>query len=195
MKLGYKGDGLVCEFVLMTVGEKTPTRQQTRQVRGKRAEEVRPVLDASSTRGSAPTNETMLPPPDVPPDRPVARNIHFEMRPPPIPPSTLRSESLFVPQDEARWEPVNPDEDDGEEEQARLDWDASHQTVKMTSSCPKLQARSPFVNRICVQNPSSLRLINRYDAQPGAHAVLPEPSASGLEPTQRLSEASSERVA
>ena len=135
MKLWYKGDGLVCDFILMTVGERGPSRERTKQVRGKRVDEERPHLDAGPVRGVAQVDDNTVATRHPPPARPTPRNIQFEMRPPPIPPSTLRSESLFVSrEDEAQWEPVNPDEDDAEEEQTRLDWDASNQPVRLLST-------------------------------------------------------------
>ena len=130
MKLSYKGDGFWCDFVLMTVGEKGPTRQQSRQAKGKRADEARPALDAVSNRAAVPTTESVAPARNPQPPRPTPRNIQFDMRPPPVPPASLRSESLFVSKnDEAQWEPMNPDDDDAEEEHSRLDWDASNEPV------------------------------------------------------------------
>jgi len=160
LKLWYKGDGLVCEFVLMTVGEKGPTRQPTRQGQGKRVEEARPTLDAAgSSRASASTNDNLVPVSLAPPARPAPRSIQFEMRPPPIPPSTLRSESLFVSRDdEARWEPIHPDEEDAEEAEARLDWDASNQPVRLALLC---QRSTPARLSLTL---SVSRILPRYDS-------------------------------
>jgi len=95
----------------------------------------------------------------------LQRHSHFEIRPPPIPPSTLRSASLFVPQDEDnQWEPVNA-EDEDEGEQARLEWDASNQP-----------------------DPATLHIVNRYDPPSEPQPEPPGGFPSGLEPTQQLSE-------
>lgn len=139
-KLSYSGDGILCEFILMTVGERGNPGQRTKRGRTK---SVRPMLEAASTRSasvategvpappqaSAPTQTTQTPVDAAAKPMPP-RNSQFEMRPPPLPPvSTLRSDSMFMPQDDdQQWEPVNP-EDEEEEEVARLEWDTSNEPV------------------------------------------------------------------
>lgn len=136
MKLSYRGDGILCEYILMTVGEKDAAGQRgTKRARG--ANQVKPTapraeLEAASTTSNqtnfaAPTS-SRIPAGNATaqqktPARP--RQSQFQIRPPPLPPpSTLRSESLFVAQDEdQQWEPVNADEDADGEEIARLEWD------------------------------------------------------------------------
>jgi len=132
MKLSYAGDGLLCDFILMTVGENGTAGHQAKRNRAKATKDTPQRLEAAAAaRGD------MQPPPPPKPaqtasDKPTSAPFasQFQMRPPPVPPSTLRSESLFVPQDEDNeWEPVNPDDQDDEGEQARLEWDASNQPV------------------------------------------------------------------
>ncbi|OIW33626.1 hypothetical protein CONLIGDRAFT_640729 [Coniochaeta ligniaria NRRL 30616] len=139
MKLSYRGDGVLCEYILMTVGEKDAAGQRgAKRVRGanqaKAAAAPRPELEAAASTSSnradsaAPPPASRLPAGNAAaqqktPARP--RQSQFQIRPPPLPPpSTLRSESLFVAQDEdQQWEPVNADEDADGEEIARLEWD------------------------------------------------------------------------
>lgn len=134
MKLSYRGDGVLCEYILMTVGEKDAAGQRgTKRARGaNQAKPVapRPELEAASATSSNRGAEQSSRPPQgsvaaqaKTPARP--RQSQFQIRPPPLPPpSTLRSESLFVAHDEdEQWEPVNADEDADGEEIARLEWD------------------------------------------------------------------------
>lgn len=144
MKVSYDGDGIVCEFILMTVGEKGTIAQKKGKGRAGATKPVRPALEAASTRSaSVVANEN--PQPSEParnqkakapiPRPPVPRPSQFEIRPlPNQPPSTLRSESMFLPQDDdQQWEPVNPDDDEDEGENARLEWDASMDPVCLTA--------------------------------------------------------------
>lgn len=139
MKLSYSGDGILCEFILMTVGEKDAVGQKAKKARASAAKAARPGLEAASNRASSVATENARPqdPPRNPPPpqqkTPVRpRQSQFEIRPPPLPPpSTLRSELLFVPQgdDDQQWEPMNPDDDEDQGDMARLEWDASIQQV------------------------------------------------------------------
>lgn len=152
-KLSYSGDGILCEFILMTVGERGNPGQRTKRSRTKSA---RTMLEAASTRSASVVNEaTPAPPAAAVPTQPPAdvaarpippRNSQFDMRPPPLPPvSTLRSESMFMPQDDdQQWEPVNP-EDEEEEEVARLEWDTSNEPV-----CHPLEALGLFRADSCL---------------------------------------------
>ena len=137
MKLSYRGDGILCEYILMTVGEKDAAGQRgTKRARGANQAKPaapRPELEAASATSSNQGNFAVPSGSRAPagnataqqktPARP--RQSQFQIRPPPLPPpSTLRSESLFVAQDEdQQWEPVNADEDADGEEIARLEWD------------------------------------------------------------------------
>ncbi|KAJ9151850.1 DNA repair protein rad9 [Pleurostoma richardsiae] len=178
LKLAYNGDGIICEFILMTVGEKGTAAQKKLKGRVNGAKAARPALEAASSRGVSVATENrpqseapQEQPPKVPPPRSsIARHSQFEMRPPPIqPPSTLRSESLFMPQDDddQQWEPMNQEEDADEGENARLEWDASNQP-----------------------NTSTIRISDHLGTQSEAAQQndTVDSIPSGLEPTQRLSE-------
>ncbi|KAK3379753.1 Rad9-domain-containing protein [Lasiosphaeria ovina] len=137
MKLSYGGDGILCEFVLMTVGEKDAMSQKHKNPRPNAAKAARPELDSVSHRDSSVTNETRQaqasapkPPQQKTPIRP--RQPQFEIRPQPMPPpASMRSDSLFVGQadDDQLWEPVNPGEDEDEGDNARLEWRATDEPV------------------------------------------------------------------
>jgi len=164
MKLSYTGDGLLCEFILMTVGEKDAITQKHKNPRAnpsntsntaKPAEQAQPGLDSASHRpssvvansGNQQTSQRQHQPPKPPARVPAPRQPHFEIRPPPVPPpGTARSDSLFVVQDDDQlWEPVNPDEE-GEEEEAdntRLEWRATNEPV-IFSFCSNLSCLSLF---------------------------------------------------
>jgi cell cycle checkpoint control protein RAD9A len=192
MKLFYSGDGLLCEFVLMTVGEKDAAAQNNKKGKVSAAKEPRPALEAASHRASSvatsaaepPKRPPQTPTQQVPPPR--LRQSLFEMRPPPLPPpSTLRSESLFVLQadDDQQWEPVNQDEEDDEGDNARLEWDVSGQSVLLRDAF-----LGPINPDTSLQNPSTMRIGPGFDAPEEPPAEQPDRLPSGLEPTQRLSE-------
>lgn len=129
MQLRYDGDGIKCEFLLMTVGERGTPGQKGRKTRTNAKGAAGPQLEETATRANSHA------PAPVPPTAPKTSQSRPNPMPslrPPIerpsqrpPPATLESESLFVPQDnDEQWEPVNVDEDD-EEENGRLGWDTS----------------------------------------------------------------------
>ena len=139
MQLKYDGDGLKCEFLLMTVGERGITGQKTKKTRANGKGPVGPQLEQTVSRANSRT--------PAPVAQPAARtpqpsNPMPSLRPPierpsqRPPPATLESESLFVPQDndyDEQWEPVNVDEDGDDEENARLGWDTSGDPVSTSS--------------------------------------------------------------
>jgi len=139
MKLSYSTDGVLCEFILMTVGEKDALTQKHKNPRAnaaKAAAATAPQLDSGSHRGSSVGNSNQPEPPTTTPRPPQQktpvrpRQPAFEIRPSPMPPpTTARSDSLFVDQaeDDEQWEPVNPDEE--EEETGRLEWNATNEPV------------------------------------------------------------------
>ncbi len=161
MKLQYEADAIVCEFILMTVGEKdTTVAQKMKNVRSKAPKAVGSGLEAGSHRGSSVAlNETQQLPKEVP--RPSAqhrspirpRQPLFDMRPPPLPPpGTARSEGLFVTQDEddQQWEPANSGDEEENIDNARLEWDASNQPVQViTSVAPNRMLIFNSSNRRC----------------------------------------------
>jgi cell cycle checkpoint control protein RAD9A len=144
MKLSYSTDGVLCEFILMTVGEKDAMTQKHKNPRASVARAARPELDSASHRGSSIANENQQGPPASasasrpPPQQrtPIRpRQSAFEIRPQPMPPpATARSDSLFVAQaeDDEQWEPVNPEEEEEDEENARLEWNATGEPVLQT---------------------------------------------------------------
>ncbi|PNH60740.1 hypothetical protein VD0002_g6946 [Verticillium dahliae] len=185
IQVTYPGDGIACEFLLMTVGERggnpaQKTRKGSKAVNGARQ---RQQLEPTSRRASAAPSQASERQPDVedqappkvssgmpPPPQPsmpsgratAARTSAFDLRPSQRPPptSTMRSEGLFVEDD--RWEPVNDDEE--EEENARLEWDHSAQP----------ENTGPHINQAAAEN---------------SNDVNPTPASSyGFEPTQRLSD-------
>ncbi|KAK3990215.1 hypothetical protein QBC44DRAFT_369295 [Cladorrhinum sp. PSN332] len=178
MKLTYGTDGVLCEFILMTVGEKDATNQRHKTPRANAAKAAtpRPELDSASHRASSAQQAQPAPSVKKQPSRhkiptesrpPPA----FDMRPPPPPPPTApRSPGLFISQDggdddDQQWEPVNPDEEE-EEENARLEWHSNSEP-------------DPFAPRI-----------SSYARKPTqqSEATPPDRLVSGLEPTQRLSD-------
>ena len=149
MKISYGCDGMVCEFVLMTVDEKSTAVQRKSQ--GKAATKAaRPSLNAATNTPAVGDNNdsrqpTLAPPREQqeqqarmpPPARrsTAPRSSQFDIRAPLVQPqSTLKSESLFLPQpdEDEMWAPVNPD-DDEEGENPRLEWDASNEPVCVTN--------------------------------------------------------------
>ncbi|KAK3368149.1 Rad9-domain-containing protein [Podospora didyma] len=183
MKLSYSRDGLLCEFVLMTVGEKDAISQKHKNSRQNAVSNARPELDSVSHRASSIVNnqkhqtQEAAPRPSAQQKTPSARQPHFDIRPkpipPPPPPATNGSDSLFVsqgPDDDGLWEPVNPDEED-EEDNARLEWNT---TAEPDTSSIRI---SSFLPRPAeTQDPTADRLL------------------SGLEPTQRLSDVCFTRI-
>lgn len=147
MKISYGRDGILCEFVLMTVDEKSTAVQKKGQSRAA-AKTARPALNAAPNTPTAGANNDSRQPTPAPPREqqdqqarmpPPARrstaprSSQFDIRAPLVQPqSTLKSESLFLPQpdDDEMWAPVNPD-DDEEGENPRLEWDASNEPVSV----------------------------------------------------------------
>ncbi|ROT42064.1 hypothetical protein SODALDRAFT_6309 [Sodiomyces alkalinus F11] len=193
LQLTYPGDAVSCEFLLMTVGErtanpphKTKRGKSVNSTKGPRQQQ----LEAASRRQSAAPSEQLqgAPQPQAsghaqsrlggaqppPPQHPmlsagsnVGRMSAFDLRPSqrPAPPPTMRSEGLFV--DDYQWEPVHED-DEETEENARLEWDQSVQTAEPTSRMDRTMSDADETNE--------------------ANADATQASSVGLEPTQRLSE-------
>ncbi|KAK4650295.1 hypothetical protein QC762_706150 [Podospora pseudocomata] len=190
MKLYYAADGILCEFILMTVGEKDAREPRQKTARpNASAKTPRPELDAASHRASSmsnsacqqalpdPTPQTVAQPPQQPQNPTSSRPRPppaFHLRPPQQPPpGTAQSEdSLFMGpaphelDDDRQWEPINPDEDEEEEENARLEWnstsDPNISTLRISSYLQKSSTST--------EDTPSDRLV------------------SGLDPTQRLSQ-------
>lgn len=136
MQLGYRGDGIKCEFLLMTVGERGAPGQKGRKGKANAKGPKPPQLEAganSRATSRAPSAPRVVPEQvrkekPIPPLRPSASRL--SQRPPP--PAFDDDDSLFVAQDnDTQWEPVNLNDDEEEDDNARLEWDASAQPVSL----------------------------------------------------------------
>ncbi|CAJ2506762.1 Uu.00g079480.m01.CDS01 [Anthostomella pinea] len=173
MQLKYDGDGVKCEFLLMTVGERGAPGQKGKKTRGGAKAPTGPQLEATTSRANshAPTPA----PQPTPQPQPRRQDQMPSLRPPITrptqrpPPATLESESLFVPQDnDDQWAPVGDNEDEDEEENDRLGWDASGDPEP-----------SAMKMRSMMSNPSGVR----PRIEDGTND-----NPSQFEPTQRLSD-------
>lgn len=198
MKISYNGDGIICEFVLMTVDEKGTAAQKKGQSKTA-ARAARPALNAApnvpaaqasnhAQRQSPPREQQAQQASMPPPARRAAapRSSQFDIRAPLAqPPSTLKSDSLFLPQpdEDDEWEPANPDEDDEEGENPRLEWGASNDPVG------DLEPRADDLCLYQRQNPSTLRTGNQFSTtQSNPLDDAGDDMPSFLEPTQRISD-------
>lgn len=146
MKLSYSADGILCEFILMTIGEQDAITQKHKNTRARASKTPKPGAGPSSAarpEGSAASNQAQEAPrpvqnPPVQKVSPQSRQTQFEIRPPAVPPRAAvttrsdRSESpLFVQQDDEdqQWEPVDR-EDDDEGDNARVEWNATGEPVR-----------------------------------------------------------------
>lgn len=177
MQLKYDGDGVKCEFLLMTVGERGAPGQKVKKTRGSAKGPKPPQLEAATSRATshAPTPAPQLAPPQPPPaPRPdpvpsLRPSISRPSQRPP--PATFESESLFVAQDdEHQWDPVNVNEEE-DEENTRVGWDVSgdqHPPVM------NMSMRTIMANQ------------NTEEQRPDDTAAPDNPP--DFEPTQRLSQ-------
>ncbi|KAI2623921.1 Rad9-domain-containing protein [Hypomontagnella submonticulosa] len=193
MQLKYDGDGIKCEFLLMTVGERGAPGQKAKKARGSAKGPKPPQLEAATSRATshAPTPAPQLHPPPLPPQAPRPDPVPSlrpsitrpSQRPPP---ATFESESLFVPQDdEHQWDPVNVGEEE-DEENAQLGWDVRGDFVSIPFDravrvrVAKEMQHSPATNMRSMMADQSVQ-------EPRVNATVDE-SGSHLEPTQRLSQ-------
>jgi len=209
MKLSYNSDGVFCEFILMTVGEEDAIGQKHKNPRANSAaaRATRPELDSGARRGSSVVNEnknrnsqaaqvqTSLRNPAPQHKTPIRpRQPQFEIRPqpnqqpnPPPPASarSTRSDSLFVGQadDDQQWEPLNPEEEEDEGQNDRLEWNSNNEPV----FCLSLRPCKQHTNTLD-QNPSTLRISSYANPPAQPEPPAPDPIMAGLEPTQRLSQ-------
>ncbi|KAI1827427.1 putative polyketide synthase [Xylaria intraflava] len=173
MQLKYDSDGIKCEFLFMTIGERRGPDPKAKKTGPNAKTSGRPQLEAMTSRANshAPT------PAQTASKTPSSRPNPMPSLRPPIerpsqrpPPATLESESLFVPQDnDEQWEPVNVDEEE-EEENARLSWDTSGDLNSTAMNMRPAMNNQPSIPK------------------PGADIDF-DPNLSQLEPTQRLSQA------
>lgn len=129
MQLTYDLDGIMSNFILMTVGGSSfmSTLNQ------KRKESKRPGSEQPQGTGkplhkkSSPQRSILkdLPDKDIVSERPSQPRIMITSPPPPKP--SIQSESLFLPKEDndRKWEPLNFDE----EEEEMLLWDASEKDL------------------------------------------------------------------
>ncbi|KAF7533071.1 hypothetical protein G7054_g7404 [Neopestalotiopsis clavispora] len=178
MQLSYRGDGIKCEFLLMTVGDRAAAGQKGRKGKANARGPKPPQLEAgagsraTSRAPSAPqaSVERVRQDRPMPPLRPS--NSRLSQRPPP--PAFDDDDSLFVPQaqdNDNQWEPVNLNDDDEEEQSARLEWDASAQPTPSATRMRLGTARQ-------TSNGNT----------PAARGPDGTPAPSDFEPTQRLSD-------
>ncbi|GKU04405.1 dna repair protein rad9 [Fusarium langsethiae] len=191
IQLSYTGDAMSCEFLVMTVGERgTNTGQRTKKGRKNAPQTTGPRLEATTRGPSMPPSESQQPQPPAPPPpsmpqhnptpqmsaaRASASRVGvFDLRPSqkPAPPATNQSESLFV-EDEG-WEPINYDDEELMDDNAKLGWDHS---INPNASAMDMSRFS--------ENPAP--------ADPGAEAEQPHPQPTDaestyLEPTQKLAD-------
>jgi cell cycle checkpoint control protein RAD9A len=200
LQLSYEGDGLKCEFLLMTVGERGAPGQKQKKTRASanakapRQQELEATASRATSRAAsraashAPT-PALQPTParqdaPMPSLRPSATLA--SQRPPP---PAFDDDSLFVPMDnDNQWEPVKLNEDE-DEENARLEWDASAPPVSPSMILSTL-GRNQSADQI--QNPSAMNMRSMMSRQPDSNGPVAEESdqsqaQSYLEPTQRLS--------
>ncbi|KAJ4124190.1 hypothetical protein NW768_009544 [Fusarium equiseti] len=193
IQLSYTGDAMSCEFLVMTVGERgTNPAQKTKKGRKNAPQSTGPRLEATTQRPSMPPSESQqplppapppsLPPPNSTPQMSAARASAsrvgiFDLRPSqkPAPPATNQSESLFV-EDEG-WEPINYDDDELMDDNAKLGWDHSIN--------PNVSAMD--MSRFA-ENPAPA------DLEAEAEQPHPQPTdaeSTYLEPTQKLADVES----
>lgn len=147
MQLRYDGDEMKCEFVLMTVGERGATGQKAKSRTNARAPRQQLEATASRATSHAPApapapvpqpvsqraQQAVAQPAPIPSLRPSI--VRPSQRPPPV---ALREESLFVTQEDDQWNPVDENDED-EEDNARLEWNANDVPVKRSFSLVALR--------------------------------------------------------
>ncbi|KAK0116071.1 hypothetical protein ONS95_013104 [Cadophora gregata] len=181
MQLSYSEDGILSEFILMTIGDSrgasaTPAPNASRAT-SKRPASRQPLEATSSSKRAA----TSMPPPPTSAAPSRAREASRVSRPSPPPPQpSVQSQSLFLPadDDDRQWDPSNYDDDD-----EPLLWDQGDGKVKILDSC-KLPYAKFFQNSLTM-NSGPEASNNQGPGENGAS--YPEPTQR-LAPTQRLSE-------
>ena len=115
MQLSYSEDGILSEFILMTIGDSrgasaTPAPNASR-ANSKRPASRQPLEATSSSKRAA----ASMPPPPTSAAPSLAREASRVPRPSPPPPQpSVQSQSLFLPadDDDRQWDPSNYDDDD-----------------------------------------------------------------------------------
>ncbi|KAI1338243.1 Rad9-domain-containing protein [Xylariaceae sp. FL0016] len=149
MRLNYESDGIKCEFLLMTVGERGAPGSKAKKGRSNVKAPMGPQLDAATISRANSHGPTPALQPQPKPSSPRPDPIP-SLRPPITrpsqrpPPATLQSESLFVSQDnDDQWEPVHVNEADEEEDNDRLGWDASDKPQNSVMSMRSMMNMKP----------------------------------------------------
>ncbi len=133
MQLSYSEDGILSEFILMTIGESrgasaTPV-PNTSRANSKRPASRQPLEATSSSKRAT---ISMPPPPTTtgPSQSREPTRARVSRPSPPPPQPSLQSEALFVTEaeDDRRWDPTNFDE----EEDEMLLWDTPGNKVRMS---------------------------------------------------------------
>lgn len=194
MQLTYSEDGMLSEFILMTIGESRGT-SATPAINGARASSKRPASkqpsEAASTSKRSRNTSEMPPPVTVGPSSTREAVKRKDSRPSP-PPPTLHSQSLFFPEadDDRRWDPANYDDEDNE----MLLWDANPNVcppnIVISHRLTNIQdapAASHILQGIENQERAaqSARELARQETETSAHTTVP---TQRLAPTQRLSQ-------
>ncbi len=130
IQITYSDEGLLCEFILMTIGESrgssTTTAPGASRAGSKRPASRQPLEATSSSRRAAASD---MPPPPIATAARVGQEVkakNSRLPPPPPQPSLPPSQALFNSEDEdRRWDPVNYDEENDE----MLLWDAGENSV------------------------------------------------------------------
>ena len=130
MQITYNDEGVLCEFILMTIGE-ARTSSVTSAPNTSWASSKRPVSrpPLEATPGSRKVVGLNMPPPPLaaaPSANREATKAKTSRPSPPPPQPSLNSDALFNPEDDdRRWDPMNYDEEDDE----MLLWDAGGDSV------------------------------------------------------------------
>ncbi|KAH6684107.1 DNA repair protein-like protein rad9 [Halenospora varia] len=179
MQLTYSDEGILSEFILMTIGENrnasaTPAPNASRA--GSKRPTSRQPLEATSSSKRAATTDMPPPPRSAAPSRAREASSNRITRPSPPPPQpSIRADELFVPagDDDRRWDPVNYDEDE-----EMLMWDTGMDENPATMN----------------SNRQGNETQTLHNTSRGSKAVADEGSRPSpterLAPTQRMSEVS-----
>ncbi|KAI9820263.1 MAG: hypothetical protein M1827_005885 [Pycnora praestabilis] len=173
LQLAYQGDGMQCEFTLMTIGDFRGNSVNPAPAipRGASARSfVGQNLSTTAEQRNGQNTSAMPPPAQVMP-RSIAREStrQRERKPsPPAPKASLDSQSLFIPEDDddRRWDEPNY----GNEDEDTLGWDASADNDGMATSLER-----------------SLRNSRTYPGSRGQESNTRAPHTR-LPPTQRVDE-------
>jgi cell cycle checkpoint control protein RAD9A len=140
MQLTYSEDGMLSEFILMTIGESrgaSATPAPNASTTNMKRPASRQPLEATSSSKRIVTSGMPPPPTNAAPSlgrEPTRARVSRPSPPPPQP--SIQSEALFVPEadDDRRWDPTNYDE----EEDEMLLWDTPGDKVRMLSRYKEL---------------------------------------------------------